>query len=361
MSGLVIDGLHASHGVIPVLVGVDLEVAEGAVACVLGPSGCGKTTLLRIIAGFHRADTGSIVVSGRVLDDANTQVPAERRRTGFVPQDGALFPHLSVAANIVFGVPRRHRAQRLEEMLDLVDLVGLADRHPHQLSGGQRQRVALARALAPAPELLLLDEPFASLDTALRTEVRAEVAAVLRRAGTTAILVTHDQEEALTFADVIAVMSAGRIAQAGTPEDLYHRPVDADVARMLGEANVLRAERRTGVAHTGIGVLELIEPDPGPATGVVVVRPHQLRLRDPGPDSVHARIIRHEFRGHDHRVELASEPGQDLPTRLIAYLDAAPPPTDTTVGIGVRERVHFIADLATESQAIRHDHPSAVF
>jgi iron(III) transport system ATP-binding protein len=344
MSGLTIAGLHACHGDVPVLTGVDLTVAEGQLACVLGPSGCGKTTLLRVIAGLHRATAGVLTVAGTVLDDGTRSLPAEKRRIGFVPQDGALFPHLTVAGNICFGVPRRSRAARLQQMLELVDLGGLADRRPHELSGGQRQRVALARALAPAPQLLLLDEPFASLDAALRSEVRSEVAAVLRRAGATAVMVTHDQQEALVFADLVAALTGGRIAQAGTPEQLYDRPVDVGVARMLGEANVLRAQRRNGQAHTLLGDIGLTEPDGVPAAGVVVIRPTLLRLTDPGPESVRARITGHQFRGHDHRVELTALAGDGGGAALIAYLDQAPPPVDTIVGLGVAGAVHFIAD-----------------
>jgi iron(III) transport system ATP-binding protein len=344
MSGLTISGLHARHGDVPVLTGVDLAVAEGQLACVLGPSGCGKTTLLRVIAGLHRAAAGVLTVAGDVLDDGTRSVAAEKRRIGFVPQDGALFPHLTVAGNIVFGVPRRDRAARLEQMLELVELGGLADRRPHELSGGQRQRVALARALAPAPQLLLLDEPFASLDAALRAEVRSEVAAVLRRAGATAMMVTHDQQEALVFADLVAVLTGGRIAQAGAPEELYHRPVDVGVARMLGEANMLHAQRRDGRAHTALGELSLTEPDGVPAAGVVVVRPTLLRLTDPGPGSVRARIAAHQFRGHDHRVELIPVSPHGVAAPLIAYVDTTPPPLDTIVGLGVGGAVHFIAD-----------------
>jgi iron(III) transport system ATP-binding protein len=352
MSGLVLTGLSARHGNTPVIEGVDLSVDDGALACVLGPSGCGKTTLLRVIAGFHRADAGRLTVSGRVLDDGVTRVAAERRRIGFVPQHGALFPHLTVAANIGFGVRRRQRARRVADMLDLVDLRGLGDRHPHELSGGQQQRVALARALAPAPELVLLDEPFASLDAALRAEVRDEVAALLRRAGATAILVTHDQEEALTFADTVAVMSAGRIVQAGAPADLYRRPVDAGVARFLGEANLLAAQRNDGQADTGIGRIALTDPPGGPATGIVVVRPRQLRLQpnSPGAHSMRARIVRQQFRGHDYRVELAPESGRNLPETLIAYTDTAPPPTGITVAVEIRGPVHFIADSAGDGR-----------
>ena len=269
----------AGHGGAAILDGLDLTVEDGTLACILGPSGCGKSTLLRVIAGFHRSRPGTVAVGGRVLNDDRTQVPAERRRIGYVPQDGALFPHLSAAANIGFGLPRAGRRERVDELLELVGLSGLGDRHPHQLSGGQQQRVALARALAPRPELLLLDEPFAALDAALRTEVRAQVAATLRAANATAILVTHDVDEALSFADVIAVLRGGRIVQADSGHALYHRPADADIARTLGEANLLPAVVRGGLAETALGSVPLPD-DIGDrdSAQTVMLRPGQLRL-----------------------------------------------------------------------------------
>ncbi|MEV5878496.1 ABC transporter ATP-binding protein [Streptomyces sp. NPDC052101] len=337
--GLLINQLEAAHGRSPVLTGLDLTVEDGALACVLGPSGCGKSTLLRIVAGFHSATWGTVTLHGRVLDDGRTRVPAERRHIGYVPQDGALFPHLTVAANIGFGLSRADRRERVGEMLDLVGLDGLADRHPHQLSGGQQQRVALARALAPRPQLLLLDEPFAALDAALRTELRTEVAATLRRAGATAILVTHDVDEALAFADTIAVMRDGRIVQAGTPHALYHRPADAGIARALGEANLLSAKAADGYAATAFGPLPLntdTEQD-----GVVMLRPHQLRMTsEPGPHTVQARVTACLFRGHDHRIELAPDPGRDLPEHLVVYTDTAPPAIGTQVHLRAQGPAH---------------------
>jgi iron(III) transport system ATP-binding protein len=356
MSGLVVAGLRARHGRTAVLDGLDVSVEDGALACVLGPSGCGKTTLLRVIAGFHRPDSGHVTVAGRILDDAGTHVAAERRRIGFVPQHGALFPHLTVAANIGFGVRRRQRAERVADMLAMVDLDGFGDRYPHQLSGGQQQRVALARALAPGPELVLLDEPFASLDSALRAEVRDEVAALLRLAGATAILVTHDQEEALTFADTIAVMRAGRIVQAGPSEDVYRRPVDAGVARFLGEANIVAAQRSARHAGFGAGTVAIAEPRSGSAQGAIVVRPRQLRLLPitPDTDGVRARIVGQQFRGHDYRVELEPQPEYNLPAPLIAYADTTPPPTGTTVALEIHGPVHF---LTAESPDERNQPP----
>ncbi|MGF6883698.1 iron(III) transport system ATP-binding protein [Nocardia sp. GAS34] len=337
MTGVKITNLTAIHGRNTVLHGVDLAVDDGALACVLGPSGCGKSTLLRVIAGFHRAHSGTVTVGGRVLDDGHTHVPAEQRRIGYVPQNGALFPHLSIAANIGFGLPRAKRRARVTEMLDLVGLNGFGDRHPHQLSGGQQQRVALARALAPRPDLLLLDEPFSALDAALRADLRTEVADLLHQAHATAILVTHDVDEALAFADLIAVLRDGRIAQAGEPHELFHHPVDAEVARTLGEANLIPTEPATLIA---LGL-----PAPTTPGSYLMVRPQQLRIGDePATASVRCHIERSHFRGYDHRVELTPEPGVTLPNRLIAYTaaDSAPPPAGTVVDVRVTGQPHLL-------------------
>jgi iron(III) transport system ATP-binding protein len=341
MGGLTITALRARHGRNTVLAGLDLTVADGALTCVLGPSGCGKSTLLRVIAGFHPAESGSVALNDRVLDDGRARLPAERRHVGYVPQDGALFPHLTAAANIAFGLPRAGRAERVAQMLDIVSLTGLGQRHPHQLSGGQQQRVALARALAPRPELLLLDEPFSALDAALRAELRTEVAATLRRAGTTAILVTHDVDEALAFGDVIAVMRDGRIAQIGSGPELFHRPADAGTARALGEANIVTARFAKGVAVTAFGTLPLTTDAAGHGPGAVLLRPGQLRVSaDAEPGSVKAVVAHSHFRGHDHRVELTPDSESGLPERLVAYTDTAPPEPGRTVHLSAHGAAH---------------------
>ncbi len=225
MRQLSVAGLHKAFGAHPVLTGLDLDVPAGSLTAILGPSGSGKTTLLRLLAGFERADAGSIMIGDRTVDGPGVHVPPERRQIGYVPQEGGLFPHLSVAANVGFGLPaRQRRGPRTEELLAAVGLAGMGNRYPHQLSGGQQQRVALARALAIRPEIVLLDEPFASLDAHLRASVRADVQQICQTAGTTAILVTHDQDEALSMADRIAVLRDGRIVQYAAPQDLYSRP-----------------------------------------------------------------------------------------------------------------------------------------
>ena len=235
--------------------GVDLDVATGSVTAILGPSGSGKTTLLRVLAGIDRADDGTVVIGGAMVDGNGSYVVAERRRVGLVPQQGALFPHLDVARNVGFGlhkVPRAERARRVAELLELVGLAGMGARRPYELSGGQAQRVALARALAPKPDVVLLDEPFSALDASLRSSLRSEVADMLRSTGTTAVLVTHDQDEAMSLADTVAIMRAGRIVQSGTPDELYRRPDDLWVADFLGDAVLLDGELLDDVVvHAG--------------------------------------------------------------------------------------------------------------
>ena len=311
MSELVLRGVRKSFGATAVLRGVDLTVPEGALAAVLGPSGCGKTTLLRVVAGFDTADAGEVVIGGRLVCGPGVRLPPERRRVGMVPQEGALFPHLSVAGNVGFGLPRVRRAGRVAEMLELVGLGGYGDRMPHELSGGQQQRVALARALAPGPALVLLDEPFSALDTGLRAALREDVRCALHATGATAVLVTHDQQEALSTADLVAVLQAGTIVQAGTPADLYQAPQDLHVATFLGEAVVLDAVLRDAdVAECALGPLPIRETGPAPgARGTVVLRPEQLLLGPPDR-GVPARVCRVVFYGHDALVRLALADGE---------------------------------------------------
>jgi iron(III) transport system ATP-binding protein len=292
----------------PVLKGINLSVPAGSLVAVLGLSGCGKTTLLRAIAGFERVQRGRIALGTRTLDDGRRNrayVPPERRGIGYVPQEGALFPNLSVQANIAFGLSRaQRRTDVVQELLELVGLVPLARRYPHQLSGGEQQRVALARALARKPEVLLLDEPFSSLDASLRATVREEVSALLRRQGATTVLVTHDQEEALSLADSVAVLRDGVIVQQGTPTELYSTPVDAPLASFLGAANMLEATFDGGWAHTVLGQLQL-HPDPtrapGLTQGVVIVRPEQLRVSpsDEGNEGLPGTVEQCRYYGHD--------------------------------------------------------------
>ena len=335
-TGLVVTGLSAAHGSTPVLDAVDLAIPDGTLAAILGPSGCGKTTLLRTIAGFHRPTAGRIALRDRVLDEPpRRHLPPERRRVGYIPQDVALFPHLTVAANIGFGLPRSRRSAQVTRLLELTELGPYAKRHPHQLSGGQQQRVALARALAAGPELLLLDEPFSALDSGLRARVRADVADLLRSYGTTAVLVTHDAAEALDFADSVTVLGHGRVLQTGTPEHLHTAPVSAAVARALGDANILDAVIDAGTAKTALGVLPLISVrSGGPA---VLVRPAQIALQaTPGEHTTPARVRRATFRGTDHRLEV------EVDDRILVAYSAGGVPVGSIVHLSVDGPVHAL-------------------
>src|SRR6202161_83604 len=257
MRQLAVSGLHKAFSAHPVLTGVDLEVPAGSLTAILGPSGSGKTTLLRLMAGFERPDAGMITIADAVVDGPGEYVPPERRRIGYVPQEGSLFPHLTVQANVGFGLPARQRrgGATATGLRERGGLGGLAQRYPHELSGGQQQRVALARALAIEPAVVLLDEPFASLDAHLRASIRADVQQIFKDSGTTPLLVTHDQDEALAIADRVAVLRNGRIAQYSPPQDLYSRPIDSDLARFIGDANLLDGIRHADTVDTTLGTL----------------------------------------------------------------------------------------------------------
>ncbi len=316
-----LEGVEKRFGETRAVAGVDLDLREGELVAVLGPSGCGKTTLLRLIAGFETPDAGTIAVGGELVAGAGRSVPPERRRIGMVFQDYALFPHLRVEANVAFGLARRSAADRRALTRDTLALVGLeqkADRYPHELSGGEQQRVALARALAPQPEIVLLDEPFSSLDATLRAGLRRDVETILREAAATALLVTHDQEEALSLADRVAVMRDGRIQQEGTPEDLYDHPATRWVAEFLGDAEILPGDVTGDVVRCDLGTF----PAPGVAAGAadVIVRPESITVSPvpDGPvpaDGVRARVVHRTFFGHDHILHLELAGGRAITTR----------------------------------------------
>ncbi len=301
--GIAVAGLYKSFGAHPVLAGLDLVVPRGSFTAILGASGSGKTTLLRLLAGFDRPDRGTLRIGERVVDGEGVHVHPEHRRIGYVPQEGGLFPHLTVAANVGFGLSRTARRQRVGDLLELVGLADLARRFPHQLSGGQQQRVALARALAVEPEVVLLDEPFASLDAHMRASVREEVQRILRAAATTTLLVTHDQDEALSLADLIAVLRDGRIAQYATPQDLYAQPVDDELARFVGDANLIEGVLEGTLVDTPLGRLPALwhgEPLPTPCAVSVLVRPEQIDLHpSDGGGGLDGRIVRSGYHGHD--------------------------------------------------------------
>ena len=339
MTSVVIRGLALSFGDQQVLTGVDLDVAASSTTAVLGPSGCGKTTLLRLIAGFLSPDAGTITLGGELVADRTASRPTARRRVGYVPQEGALFPHLDVAANITFGLARARRrsADRVADLLELLGLSpALATRYPHELSGGQQQRVAVARALAPDPAVVLLDEPFSSLDSGLRADTGRAVLQALRATGATALLVTHDQDEALSLADQVALMRGGRIAQVGTPRQIYQAPVDRAVAEFVGEAVVLPALVADDRATCALGLLR-VQGRSTPGAASVMVRPEQLRLDLPGGAALVARVLEVAYHGHDAsvRLRLTTQPGEDVD--VVARVDgaSAPSPGDL-VGVSVQ-------------------------
>jgi iron(III) transport system ATP-binding protein len=316
---VIVAGVRKSFGTTEVLHGVDLVAPAGKVTAVLGSSGSGKTTLLRVVVGFERPDAGSVTVGDMVVADEHTGVPVERRRVGYVSQEGSLFPHLDVRANVAFGLPRQERrGAAVDRLLGMVGIEELGTRYPHQLSGGQQQRVALARALATEPDVVLLDEPFSSLDANLRASVRDEVCGILRERGTTTILVTHDQDEALSTSDVVAVLRRGVVAQAASPADLYLRPVDPELATFVGQANFLEGAVEGGSAATPLGLVPMAGGGPtGAGLVTVLIRPEQLELAADGGGQL-ARVVGVEFHGHDSVVRLVADQadGRALTARL---------------------------------------------
>ncbi len=322
----------------PAVDGLSLAVERGQILALLGPSGCGKTTTLRLVAGFERPDEGEIVIGDRVVADARRglSVPPETRGVGVVFQDYALFPHLTVADNVAFGLQRLDRRARVERARAVLDLVGLGDfaaRYPHELSGGQQQRVAVARALAPAPALMLLDEPFSNLDADLRAQMRDEVEKVLRGTGTTAVFVTHDQEEAFTIADVVGVLNHGRLEQLAPPETIYHRPATPFVAEFVGAADFLPGIVTAEGVATEIGVLGHA-PGREPGEKVrVMIRPDDVTFV---PDEHgEAVVVRRSFRGSENLYHLSLPSGHTVHS---SQPSAAAFPT----GIRVRPTAHVL-------------------
>jgi len=301
-----------SHRDGPVLREVSFSVEPGELFSLVGPSGCGKTTALRIVSGFERPGSGTVSLGGRMLSGPKVHVSPEDRGLGFVFQDYALFPHLTALDNVAFGLrglPKSKARARAMESLTMVHLAEAAHRYPGQLSGGQQQRVALARSLAPRPKVLLMDEPFSNLDAGMRLATRSEVRALLKASGTTTVLVTHDQEEAMTMGDRLAIMRDGRVEQADAPETLYRKPRTAFVAAFLGATNLLQAEADGADAISALGPLILDRQARGPVQ--VSLRPEQLVMSPPADGGPRAIITAREFKGHDqtYRVCLA---GQEL-------------------------------------------------
>lgn len=287
--------------------GITLEVRAGEFFCLLGSSGSGKTTLLRLIAGLERPETGAISIGNRAVAGPGAWVPPEQRGVGMVFQDFALFPHLDVRRNVAFGMPRvADPGSRVRELLELVGLTGLESRFPFELSGGQQQRVALARTLAGEPGIIALDEPFSNLDAGLRRKLREDVRDILTKCGCTVIYVTHDQEEALSLSDRVAVMHAGRILQVDTPRNVYERPSSRKVAELTGEANLLPGLARNGEVRCELGSFALDRPAMPAGAVEVMIRPENLTVTpDPAGGGT---VVRLGYLGHDQvaKVELAS-------------------------------------------------------
>ncbi|WP_432994157.1 ABC transporter ATP-binding protein [Dactylosporangium sp. CA-233914] len=339
MTALSIRDLHKRYGPTRVLAGAGLEVADGTTTAILGPSGCGKTTLLRLVAGFDRPDTGTIALAGREVTAGRRGLAPDKRNIGYVAQEGALFPHLTVHANIAYGLSRRTttapaRRARVAELLELVSLEqALARRYPHELSGGQQQRVALARALARRPALVLLDEPFSSLDTALRAVTRAAVAAALRAAGVTTLLVTHDQAEALALADQIAIMARGTFAQTGPAREVYAHPADLGTARLLGPGSTLPGTVIAGKAACALGALPLAQPRPD-GDAHIFIRPDQVRLAATGTP---ATVAAAEFLGADTVLTLRLADSSTVDARVDGTVTQA---IGTSVTVEITGAVH---------------------
>ena len=311
-------------GARPAVWDVSFDVEPGEIIALLGPSGCGKTTTLRLIAGFERLDAGTVTINGSLMDDGRSHVAPEKRSVGMVFQDFALFPHLTVAGNIGFGlvrVSKRERESRVRELAELAGLSELLDRYPHQLSGGQQQRVALARALAPKPDVLLLDEPFSNLDTELRVQMRTEVRDLLKAVGTTAVLVTHDQQEAMTVADRMAVMLGGRIEQIDAPDVVYHYPATRAVASFVGLGTFVPARIAGAVANSDVGQFTIDGP-PGPDSVDLLLRPRDVTLTV-DPDGI-AVVQSRVFHGAEFTYRVQLPCGVVLQSNQPSHVDISP-------------------------------------
>lgn len=320
-SGLQVADLEVSIGGTEILRGANFSVSRGGFSVIVGPSGCGKSTLLRAIAGLIRPNRGRVTAGEAVLSDDVSFLNPERRRIGWVPQEVSLFPHLTVAQNVAFGADGRTTRRALprrspEAHLDLLDLTGLipfANRYPDELSGGQAARVSLARALAGKPEALLLDEPFAALDPRLRAELRDDLRALLNTLSMTAVLVTHDQSEALEIADDVAIMRAGVVVQQGLPAEVYTRPGDAWTAVFLGETVFLNGIAHGISARTTLGDLAIDRELSGPVQ--VILRPEQLVIGREGTLGVVTKV---RYGGHDALIEIRTQSGVNLTARVQA-------------------------------------------
>ncbi|MFQ5873126.1 MAG: ABC transporter ATP-binding protein [Dehalococcoidia bacterium] len=336
----------------PAVERLSFSLFQGETLAILGPSACGKTTILRLIAGFERPDEGEVLLRGRVVSGRRRMVAPEKRGVAMVFQDYALFPHLTVARNISFGLKKMDttaRERRVAETLELINMTEMPDRYPHQLSGGQQQRVALGRALAPRPVVVLLDEPFSNLDADMRVQMRHEVQAILRREAATTILVTHDQQEALSFADEVAVLNQGRLEQLGSPEEVYHQPATSFVAAFVGHASFIPAQLQGEEVITEVGRLSYNGNHVGSEV-VVMVRPDDIQIL---PDEAgEATIISREFQGSQnlYTIRLAS-----------GWTVRSSQPSSTVYAVGARVKVmpstmtHVVLFPARSKESITKD------
>ena len=314
MTSLSISHLSVKLGEREIISDLSFDLRQGEIASLLGPSGCGKTTLLRAIAGLIQPTSGTIRFGSQLVGVSSVVLPPNKRGTGYVPQQGALFPHLNVAKNISFGLDRelytkKQISEITEEMINLIGLPGFENRLPSQLSGGQQTRVALARALAIKPKLILLDEPFSALDAVLRDELRSEVVGLLRKLGSTAILVTHDREEALVSSDRVILMRSGRVVQDGTPEEVYEAPISPEIAASTGDVLVLGAQQLTdGQTRYPLSLIGIAEA--GSDTGYVVIRPEEIQVSSTPVDGIEGSLIHIDYYGHDAMltVEVLNSP-----------------------------------------------------
>jgi len=333
---IAVDEIAVHYGDTAAIEDFSLDVEEGSLVALVGPSGCGKTTALRAIAGFEQPAAGTIRIRGRVVSDTDTMTAPERRNVGMVFQEYALFPHISVAENVGYGVRGSDRVSRVQEVLDLVGLEDHGDRFPHELSGGEQQRVALARALAPEPDVVLLDEPFSNLDAPQRERMRRELRKILKASRVTAVFVTHDQAEALAIADIIAVMRDGHIRQVGTPDDVYASPVSPWVAKFLGDAVLFNGTATNGSVATALGSVPTELADGTEAR--VMIRPEWIMPT--ASDDGTGLVVDREFYGHDQRVEIELNEGE-LVEALV--------PTRKAIHVGDRVDIELADSIVYEA------------